>query len=281
MVELGALLFHDRRLSADDSLSCASCHEIAAGGDDGKPRSVGIGGQLGGINAPTVLNSALNIAQFWDGRAKTLEEQIDGPLTATNELGSTWPDVLGKLSKDVALVGRFDAVFVDGMTATNVRRAIATFERSLVTVDSPFDRWLRGDEGALPADALRGYELFKEHGCISCHQGRNVGGNMYQTFGVMGDYFADRGDLTDADLGRFAVTGRPEDKHRFRVPPLRNVALTAPYFHDGSAATLPDAVRVMARYQLGRRVADEDVTYIVAFLRSLTGELPSVEPHHL
>ncbi len=279
LVDLGGRLFHDVRLSADASLSCASCHAIPLGGDDGRPASIGIGGAVGPINAPTVLNSGFNIAQFWDGRAETLEEQVNGPVTHPEEMGSTWEGVVGRLRAVPAYQRDFDQAFADGVTEANVRASIAEYERSLVTVDSPFDRWLGGDEDALADEALEGYGLFKSLGCVACHQGRNVGGNLFQTFGVMGDYFADRGDITEVDLGRFRVTGNPRDRHRFRVPALRNVALTAPYFHDGTAATLDEAVQTMARYQLGRRIETSEVSAIVAFFESLTGELPSVEEY--
>jgi len=277
LVVLGGELFHDVRLSVDNTLSCASCHSIADGGDDGRKTSIGVGGAVGPINAPTVLNSGFNIAQFWNGRAETLEEQANGPVTHPGEMGSDWADVLVKLSEDDTYPARFARAFDDGLTDLNVRRAIAEYERSLVTVDSPFDRWLGGEEGALSEEALAGYELFKQYGCIACHQGRNVGGNMYQSFGVMGDYFADRGDITEVDAGRFAVTGNEIDRFRFRVPSLRTAAVTAPYFHDGTASTLPDAIRVMGRYQLGRRLSDSDVSLLEAFLHSLMGDIPSTQ----
>jgi cytochrome c peroxidase len=274
--ELGGKLFHDPLLSADGSVACANCHDIAAGGDDGKRRSLGIKGASGGVNAPTVLNASNNFVQFWDGRAATLEEQAGGPLTNPLEMGSTWDQALAKLRAHPTYPREFAEAFPDGVTEANVRSALATFQRTLVTIDAPFDRWLRGEKAALSADQSSGYELFKNVGCIACHQGRNVGGNMYQRFGVMGDYFAERGDLTDADLGRFNVTKSPADRHVFRVPSLRNVELTAPYFHDGSAETLEDAVRVMARYQLGRPLGDGELLRIVSFLKTLTGKVPDV-----
>ena len=278
MVELGNLLFNDPRLSADGTVACASCHVIAEGGDDGRARSVGIRRQLGGINAPTVINSGLNFVQFWDGRAATLEEQAEGPVAHPKEMGARWDDVVRVIAADSNYARRFAALFRDGVTKANVTRAIATFERTLVAVDSPFDRWLRGDQSALDADEVAGYELFKSVGCIACHQGRNVGGNMYQRFGVLGDYFRDRGQLTDEDRGRFNVTQDESDRFVFRVPSLRMVEHTAPYFHDGSAATLQDAVRVMVRYQLGRRLADEEIARIVRFLRTLDGPMPRAIP---
>ena len=271
-VALGKLLFHDKRLSHDDSLACAGCHPLDKGGVDGLPHSLGIGGQLGEINAPTVLNSGFNFKQFWDGRADTLEQQIDGPVHHPKELGSTWPEIVAKLKADADYPGRFADIYPDGIQATNIKDAIAIFERSLLTPNSRFDRYLEGDAQALTNTELEGYRLFKNYGCVACHQGANIGGNMYARFGVMRDYFKDRGDITPADRGRFNVTGDPLDMHVFRVPSLRNVALTAPYFHDGSAATLELAVDVMGRYQLGVTIPPRDVAHIAAFLRALSGE---------
>lgn len=270
-VALGNSLFHDVRLSADDTISCASCHELSAGGADNREKSVGVKGGVGAVNAPTVLNSGFNSVQFWDGRALTLEDQIDGPVHHPLEMASNWEQVLGKLRLDQAYVKRFSGLYQDGMTPANIKDAIATFERSLYTPDSAFDRFLRGDTAALDAEAQRGWQIFQSYGCVSCHQGVNLGGNFYERMGLMGDYFGDRGQPTEADNGRFNVTHDPEDMHYFRVPSLRNVAFTYPYFHDGSTESLHDAVRVMAKYQLGRSMPDEDVEAIVAFLVSLTG----------
>lgn len=270
-VELGDTLFHDPRLSADDTVSCAFCHDLGQGGVDRQQFSSGIGGAMGGINAPTVYNAAYNLAQFWDGRAADLEEQAGGPVVNPVEMGAAWPDVIAKLKADPDYVKAFGALYPDGITADNVRAAIAAFERSLITTGSPFDLYLMGEEDALTPDARAGYRLFKDYGCAACHQGANVGGNMYQTMGAIGDYFGDRGGLTKADLGRYNVTGREEDKHVFKVPSLRVAALTPPYFHDGSRETLEDAIATMSRYQLGREMPDEDVNRIAAFLRALVG----------
>jgi len=271
-VALGGKLFHDKRLSRDNTIACASCHALDRGGVDGTPGSVGIGGAKGPINAPTVFNSGFNFRQFWDGRAASLEEQAAGPVHNPKEMGSAWPEVLAKLAKDDALVAEFQAAYADGLQPRNIQDAIATFERSLVTPNSRFDRHLRGDASALTADEARGWQLFKNYGCVACHQGVNMGGNMFQVFGVMGDYFARRGNPTEADLGRYNVTRNDADRHMFKVPTLRNVALTAPYFHDGSAKTLEDAVEVMFKYQLGRAAPAQDKAQIVQFLRTLTGE---------
>jgi cytochrome c peroxidase len=272
-VELGRRLFHDKRLSVDGSVACASCHDLANGGDDGRPLTRGARGRTGVVNAPTVYNATLNFVQFWDGRAATLEEQIDGPITNPLEMDSSWDGVIGKLAADPGYAAAFSAIFPDGVTPANVKRAIADFERTLVTPGSAFDRFLEGDEQALAPEARAGYETFKAVGCIACHQGANVGGNMFQRFGVLGDYFKDRGNVVEADYGRYNVTKNEADRFVFRVPSLRNVEHTAPYFHDGSAATLEDAVQVMAKYQLGRKLAGEQVRGILAFLRSLSGPM--------
>lgn len=274
LVALGRRLFHDKRLSSDDTVACATCHDLAHGGVDGKSHSAGIKGQLGGVNAPTVYNSGLNFVQFWDGRAKDLEEQANGPVTNPLEMGTSWEKVLPKLRADNAYPAAFGELFPDGISSLNARRAIAAFERTLITKNSPFDRWLGGDQNALSAEQKAGYELFKGIGCIACHQGQNVGGNMYQRFGVFGDYFKDRGHITEADYGRFNVTHSESDRFVFRVPSLRNVERTAPYFHDGSTPTLTQAVGVMAKYQLGRTLSDEQVSSLVAFLKSLSGDVP-------
>ena len=271
-VALGSLLFHDKRFAVDDSISCASCHPLDKGGIDGLRRSLGVGGQMADFNAPTVLNSGFNFKQFWDGRADTLEQQIDGPLHHPKEFASNWPAVLAKLGRDPQYPRRFAELYPDGIQAANVKDAIATFERSLSTPNSRFDRYLGGDANALTADEIEGYRLFKNYGCVACHQGTNVGGNMFARFGVMRDYFKDRGNVTQADLGRFNVTGDPAQTHVFKVPSLRNVALTAPYFHDGSAQTLAQAVGIMGQYQLGVTIPPQDVARMVAFLNTLTGE---------
>ncbi|MCA1937770.1 MAG: cytochrome-c peroxidase [Dechloromonas sp.] len=273
-VALGARLFADTRLSADYSVACISCHRFDLGGADGLPVSVGILGREGGINAPSVFNSSLNFVQFWDGRALTLQEQAAGPIHNPLEMGGSWSLVIERLGADETMREAFRLAYPDGLTAANIADAIASFEQSLLTLDSPFDRYLRGDEEALDELARAGYQRFRDFGCVSCHQGVLLGGNMFQKFGVLGDYFADR-TPTEADLGRYNVTGREEDRHVFKVPGLRNVALTAPYFHDGSAPTLEMAVAIMGRYQLGRDLAAEDVKAIVAFLNSLTGRIPA------
>jgi cytochrome c peroxidase len=271
LVSLGHKLFDEKQMSSDGTIACSSCHDLANGGDDGRQNSHGVMGRTGTVNAPTVFNAALNFALFWDGRARTLEEQAGGPVTNPLEMNSEWGDVVVKLRRNPEYAPSFDALFADGVTPENVRSAIAAFERTLITRDSPFDRWLQGDESALSADQREGYETFKAVGCIACHQGANVGGNMFQRFGVLGDYFNDRGHVTEADYGRFNVTHNEADRFVFRVPSLRNVRDTAPYFHDGSAPTLHRAIQVMAKYQLGRALTDHQGDVIEAFLGSLSG----------
>ncbi|MFM2407334.1 MAG: hypothetical protein RL358_76 [Pseudomonadota bacterium] len=272
-VALGKRLFLDVRLSRDDTVACLSCHDLNTGGTDNRARSIGVAGGMGAVNAPTVLNSGFNFVQFWDGRAVSLEAQVDGPVNHPQEMASTWPLVLSKLTQDAMYVAQFNALYEDGMTVSNIKNALAIFERSLITPNSRFDKFLRGDQNALNAQEKQGYALFQSSGCASCHQGVNLGGNMYEKMGLMGDYFADRGNLTDADNGRYNVTHNPDNMHEFRVPSLRNVALTAPYFHDGNAATLEQAINIMVKYQLGRAMPAEDIDSIAAFLRTLTGEL--------
>lgn len=271
---LGDQLFHEPMLSKNNTISCASCHDLRRGGVDGRVRSIGIDGQEGDINAPTVYNTVFNFRQFWNGRRRTLEDQVGGPIEHPKEMGSTWKDVVTKLNS-----GRyrslFEKVFPDGVTEKNVRIAIAAFERTLVTPNSRFDQFLRGKVDALTAQEKAGYQRFKSFGCVACHQGVNVGGNMFQSMGVMGNYFKDRGTpITDADLGVFTESKQASDKFVFKVPSLRNIALTAPYFHDGSAKTLRQAVAVMAKYQLGRKLSESEIDSIVSFLQTLTGDVP-------
>ena len=272
-VAVGKILFHDTRLSKDNSISCASCHSLEKGGTDNLARSVGINGAIGNINTPTVLNSGFNFVQFWDGRAATLEEQATGPIHNTAEMGSNWQEIISKLSNDGQFTRKFRKAYKNGLTSENIQDAIASYERALITPNSPFDKFLLGDESVIKDEAIEGYYLFKDYGCDSCHQGINIGGNMYQRLGVMDDYFKDRGNVTDEDYGRFNVTGHESDRYKFKVPSLRNVALTAPYFHDGTAATLPDAVKVMMHYQIGVIPEKKHVEFLVAFLESLTGEI--------
>lgn len=271
-VQLGKRLFHEPLLSKDGTVSCASCHVIAAGGDDGRAVSIGIGGAMGPINSPTVINAGLNFRQFWDGRARTLMDQIDEPIQNPLEMGSLWEDIIAKLNDHAFYGEAINTLFpTEGISRNTVRMLIAEYMRALVALDSPFDQWLRGDDAALTTRQTEGYRLFKAYGCYSCHQGRAVGGNAFQQFGVHNDYFKKRGNITDADRGRYNVTGNPEDMHRFKIPSLRMARDTAPYLHDGNAATLRDAVDAMFEFQIGRTAPDEHKTLIAEFIETLAG----------
>lgn len=274
---LGERLFHEPALSRDGTISCASCHPLGLGGTDRRQVSIGVGGAQGQFNAPTVFNAGLNFAQFWDGRVATLEAQVAGPIHSPAEMASDWAQVIARLGASTEYRDAFARAYPEGITAATVADAIVSFERSLTTPDAPFDRYLRGEQTTLDANAREGYARFKAYGCASCHQGVGIGGNMFQRFGIMGNYFADRGAVDSADLGRYTVTGLDSDRHVFKVPSLRNVAITPPYFHDGTVDSLDEAVAIMARYQLGREIPAEDRRLIVAFLQSLTGRTPALQ----
>ncbi|MCX9150994.1 cytochrome B6 [Pseudomonas sp. TB1-B1] len=271
-VELGRRLFNEPRLSVNNTLSCASCHRLETGGADDKPFSLGFDGKPVGINTPSVFNASLNFKQFWNGRVDTLEAQIEQVVISPVEMGSDWKTVVHNLT-DLPLYQRaFSQAYPDGVTAANVQNALASYERTLLTPNSRFDQYLLGNTDILTTQEKYGYQRFKEYGCIACHQGINIGGNMFQKFGVMGDYFKARGNPIEADLGRYLLTQDEDDRHVFKVPSLRNVAVTAPYFHDASANTLAEAVDVMFKYQLGRNPSQEDKDLIIQFLKTLTGE---------
>ncbi len=268
---LGERLFHDPVLSKDNTVSCASCHPLAAAGADRLKVSKGIEGRLARRNAPTVFNAAFNFAQFWDARAATLEAQVSGPLNNPDEMGSNWTEVTTRLNARADYREAFDAIYADGITPDNIADAIASFERTLVTPNARFDRYLRGEHDALTPLEIKGYARFKALGCASCHQGVNIGGNLVQRFGVMDPGMKYMPEHARADRGLAELTGREEDRYVFKVPSLRNVAVTAPYFHTGAIKDLDEAVAIMGRVQLGRELSTEDRALIVAFLRSLTG----------
>ena len=265
-VSLGQKLFFDPLLSKDGTISCATCHDIYNGGDDGMKVSIGINGQLGSINAPTVLNAVFNFRQFWDGRAANLQEQAAGPIENPVEMGNTFENLIVTL-KATPYKEEFDKIYPNkGITKETITDAIAEYEKTLITPNSPFDRYLRGDKKAITLEQKEGYELFKSKGCIACHHGVNVGGNMYNRFGVFED-------PQTSDLGRYNVTHKERDKYFFKVPTLRNIAQTSPYFHDGRTSSLKEAVYLMAQYQLGRKITNEEVGKIVKFLESLSAEV--------
>lgn len=268
MVELGKKLFFDPRLSRSGFISCNSCHNLSMGGTDNIKTSIGHNWQRGPINSPTVLNASMNVAQFWDGRAKDLQEQAGGPIANPGEMAFTHELAIDVLASIPAYRAEFRQVFgQDKLTIEQVTRAIAAFEEVLVTPGSRFDQWLSGKKSALTKDELAGYQLFKSSGCIACHNGPAVGGNTFQKMGVVEPY-----KTAMTAEGRSAVTGKDADRFNFKVPTLRNVELTYPYFHDGEAATLTQAVDVMGRLQLGRTFTPDENAKLVAFLKTLTGK---------
>lgn len=270
MVELGKMLFFDPRLSKSGFISCNSCHNLSMGGTDNLQTSIGHNWQQGPINSPTVLNSSMNLAQFWDGRAKDLKEQAAGPIANPKEMAFSHELTVDVLRSIPQYRARFQQLFgADKIDIGMVTTAIAAFEETLVTPNSRFDKWLKGDKQALSQTELGGYKLFKDSGCTSCHNGATVGGGSFQKFGIYEAYKT----MNKAE-GRSAVTGRDADRFMFKVPNLRNVELTYPYFHDGAADTLEDAVDTMGRLQLGRKFTKEENAKIVAFLKSLTGKQP-------
>jgi len=275
-VALGNKLFSDKRLSKDGSTACISCHSFQHGGADPRAVSIGAHGGQGATNAPSVFNSGFNFRQQWGGAALSIEEQVNKVVRNSVEFDTSWPEILAKLNKDSVLVQEFKDNYPGGLTEKNAVDAIAVFTRSLVT-PSRFDKYLLGDMAAITPEEKNGYDKFKKYGCVACHQGVNVGGNMFQKFGAIGDYFKARvakgQPLTPADRGYYNVTKQEDDMHVFKVPSLRNVAQTAPYFHDASAKTLEEAVDVMFKYQLGRTAPTEDKALIVKFLRTLSGTL--------
>ncbi|MBT9614372.1 MAG: cytochrome B6 [Burkholderiales bacterium] len=267
-VDLGERLFRDPRISRDGSIACTSCHIFGLALTDRQPQSRRVGGEQTEFNTPTLFNVTLNFRLFWNGRAKQLEEQIAHP----RDTGTEWNNVLRKLKTDPELAPRFARAYPQGMTEATLQDAIVTFERSLITPNARFDRYLRGDKNAITREEEEGYYLFKSYGCASCHQGANVGGNMFQKLGVMRDFFKEHGPLDEADMGRYLITKQEQDRHVFRVPSLRNIALTAPYLHNGAAEDLRAVIAVMGKYQLGREIPPHDVERLIAFLHTLSGE---------
>lgn len=270
LVELGAKLYFDPRLSKSGFISCNSCHNLSMGGSDNLKTSIGHNWQKGPINAPTVLNSSMNVAQFWDGRAATLKAQAGGPIANPGEMAFTHELAVELLSTIPGYVTDFQKAF--GSKAIDIDRvteAIAAFEETLVTPNARFDKWLRGDARALTLEEQAGYELFKVSGCTACHNGPAAGGASFRKMGIVEPYRTD-----NPAEGRSAVTGKDADRFNFKVPTLRNVELTYPYFHDGAADTLGESVEVMGRIQLGRRYSPQETAKIVAFLKTLTGDQP-------
>lgn len=283
-IELGKKLFFDTRLSRNGTISCNSCHNVMGNGADLTATGIGIEGKRGGRNSPTVWNAAFQSVQFWDGRAASLEEQAKGPMTNPVEMGMENHDSIVKRLKEIdGYVKEFARVFPgqDPITIDNAVKAIAAYERTLITPNSPYDRYVKGNKTALTTQQVRGMKAVQETGCLSCHMGPNFSGpslpegtGFFQKFPTFtgSEYDSKYGLMKD--MGRFEVTKKDTDKHFYRVPTWRNVAITAPYFHNGSVKTLDEAVRVMAKTQLNKTLTDEQVSDIVSFLNALTGEFP-------
>ncbi|MDY4997579.1 MAG: cytochrome c peroxidase [Bacteroidaceae bacterium] len=282
-VTLGRKMYNEARVSLDGTLSCATCHVIDKGGADsrGTRTSEGIYGQFGGINAPTVLNAAFNVEQFWNGRAHTLADQAAGPPVNPVEMGDqTWEQICERLSQDASLVAEFQSIYPEGITLATVTDAIAEYEKTLITPNDRLDQMLKGDENALTEEEKKGLAAFMDNSCAVCHVGKTLGGQSFETLGIYEDYYAAREQsnpdivYNDDDKGLAGFTGDTADLHRFKVPGLRNISKTSPYFHDGTQATIEDAVRAMFRFELGVKEAPEsDVASISAFLRTLDGEI--------
>ncbi len=266
---LGRILFQDLRLSRDNNQSCASCHQFARGGADGKPLSAGPGGILTAFNTPTVFNSTLNFRQMWNGRLNSIEGLLDHAFGPPSPERSNWDLVAGRLIGDDDIGARFQRTYGSDISAGGVKDALAHYLQSLQT-PSRFDRYLRGELDAISPEEKEGYAKFKGFGCAACHQGVNVGGNMYQKLGAMRELSPEV--RAASGLGRYEITRREADRYMLRVPSLRNVALTAPYLHQGTVATLEEAVDAMFKYQLGRSASPQDTQQIVRFLHTLTGE---------
>ncbi len=280
-IELGKALFFETRVSTDGRMSCAACHSPSYYGADSLAFSVGVHGKKLPRNASTVFNTPLLIAQHYGGNRATVEEQAMKALLSPFAYGNKdYAEAVAKM-KALGYKPMFEKAFpneAEPVNEENWAKAIGAFERTLLT-PAPFDRYLKGDPQAISKEAKIGLEKFMSVGCAGCHNGVTVGGQMYQKFGLLEDYWLATGSkeievLKGRDMGRWHDTQKPEDKFIFKVPQLRNVAVTPPYFHDGSVEKLDDAVRVMARLQLGKKLSDEDVKHIVAFLQSLTGDIP-------
>ncbi len=276
-VELGRKLYHDPRLSSTGTVSCASCHNVMLGGEDNRPVAMGVNGQTGGRSAPTVWNSAFNEVQFWDGRAASLEEQAAGPVTNPIEMGmKSWDDVVARLKSIEGYQQLFNEAFgANSISKDNATKAIAAYERTLITPDSAYDKYVKGDKSALTAQQVSGMKQFEALGCSGCHSGPAFNGpGTFMKFPMMKNGYFEAKYHFSKDLGRYEATKDSADKHLWKVPTLRNIALTAPYFHNGAVKDLPTAVKVMGKLQLGKDLTRQEIDDIVAFLNALTGPFP-------
>ena len=272
-IELGKMLWFDPRLSLSGKVSCNTCHDLSTNGADTKPLSIGYAGRKGTVNSPTVFNAEKQIAQFWDGRAKTLAEQATGPITNPLEMAMTPELAEGVIRSIPGYRPYFEKAFGSkNPTFSEIAEALAAFETTLTTPNAPFERYLKGDKNALTQQQIDGLKLFRRSGCIRCHSGNLLGGASFQKVGSVRPYVTD-----NPSKGRMDVSGKPWDEMMFKVPTLLNVERTAPYFHDGAVKTLPDAVKKMADIQLDMNLSEKQVEEIVAFLESLNGELPKID----
>lgn len=270
--KLGALLYRDTVFSDNYSLSCNNCHSLQKSGIDQLANYMGLYGKKGNINTPTTLNSKLNFRQFWNGRAKNFSEVIEDHIADKTVFASSWPIILKRLSSNDTYIELFKQNFQNGeINSANVKDAMIAFLNNLVTPKSPFDRYLNNDKNAISDDAKKGYELFKQYGCITCHQGPNLGGNLFQKLGVYKDYYLPT-ENNAVNLGFYTITKDPNDKFVFKVPSLRNITLTGPYLHDGSIKTIEEMIKIMGEYQIGESIPVDDIKYIVKFLETLSGQ---------
>ncbi|USD66169.1 cytochrome c peroxidase [Vibrio sp. SCSIO 43136] len=268
---LGWMLFNDPKLSSDGTISCNSCHLLSTSGADPRPVSFGVEGRAGTRNSPTVFNVKSNYRFFWDGRAKTLSEQIEGPIHHPDEMNSSWDEIVKYVTSHPVYPQLFNELGISDIQNEDVKQTLNYFVGTLATPNAPFDLYLNGDDTAISDSAKRGWQAFQSLGCVYCHQGENIGGQLMQRIGYYGDY-----EANNVDTGRHNVTQRESDRLVFRVPSLRNVALTAPYFHDGGVATLDEAITIMAQLQLGIEIQPEMRKDLIAFLDSLTAPPPPV-----
>lgn len=290
-VELGKMLYFDPRLSSTGTVSCFSCHNVMEGGDDHRPTSIGVHDQVGGRNAPTVWNAAFLSVQFWDGRAASLEDQAKGPIANPIEMGMPNLEAAVKRLKQIpGYAPKFKTAFGDKaqISEDTVAKAIAAYERTLITPNSPYDRFVKGDKKALTAQQQKGMQAFADVGCVACHSGPNfsgpslpVGTGFFMKFPVFADNEMVAKYRVLDDGGKAAVTGKPEDQNMWRVPTLRNLAYTAPYMHNGAVKTLPEAVNMMAVTQLNKTLSEQQIADIVAFLEGLSGAFPEQTMPHL
>ncbi len=270
--QLGEKLFIDARLSKHNNIACSSCHQLSVGGDDNVAFGISSTAEQHIINTPSIFNARYNFRQNWNGSITTLQEQIESVISSHHEFNNQWSNVLNRLLKDKTLTKEFNQAYKDGLTKNNIIDAIVEFENTLITPNARFDRYLRHEDNVMTKNEIDGYHVFKDLGCISCHQGINIGGNLYQKFGVFYNYLAERGNISNVDYGRMNITNRQSDAFVFKVPSLRNVAVTAPYLHDGSAETIEQAITIMGRTQLGRSLTKNEIFLLKAFLNTLTGE---------